>query len=182
MTLASPVGKMSITGRPDFAQLVGKAPALPKDPAPFYSGAGPISFSLPGGKVGPVSGTFTMPAVPTWTNRDQITTVDRSRPLTVTWTGVDDSSMVLIVGRSSDVPHGVHGLFLCAAGAADGAFTVPQYVLAALPAGVSATSVPAAEVWVGAAAVLNPQSFSASGLDAGFIIPSAFSARTVVMR
>jgi hypothetical protein len=184
ITVTGPAGKANVSASPAFAGLLGKTPDIAGAPPLLYSGSGSFGFSLPGGaQIGPLSSSFTMPQPFTWTNRDQISIVDRRQPLTVNWTGVDGSDdIVLIAGRSSDVPHNVDGIFLCAAAAGDGTFTVPQYVLAALPASVSVNSVPAAEIAVGAAAYLTPRIFSAAGLDSGWIIPRLFTLKTAVIR
>jgi uncharacterized protein (TIGR03437 family) len=184
MSVAGPAGKVSVGAMPIFSGLLGSSPDLPGAPPLFYTGSGPYTFSLPGGgQVGAVSASFSLPQPLLWTNRDQVGTVDRRNPLAVTWTGADSTNdIVLILGMSQDIPHNAAGAFLCAASAADGTFTVPQYILAGLPATVADPSVSAAGIAVGAAAYLNPTSFSGSGLDSGFIIPSVFSLKTVVMQ
>lgn len=67
-----------------------------------------------------------------WTNKSSITSVDRSMPLTVTWTGGPASGYVLIGG--SVHMSGQNTAFLCVEKSSQGSFTVPSFVLSALPA------------------------------------------------
>ncbi len=179
VTVTSAGSSVNLSAGSTFQGLLGKTPTL------FYTGTAPFGVSLPGGAdIGAVSGNFSMPPPLTWTNQDTIGAVNRSQPLGVSWTGADgDQNVVIILGRSRDEPHNVSGAFICAAAASDGAFTIPQYVLGSLPVSVpGAVSAPAAELALGVAAYPNPAPLSGTGLDAGFIIPSVFLLKTVVVR
>jgi len=98
---------------------------------PLYLSAGNYTASGPGGTdVGPFSRNFTVPEPLTWTNQGNISSVDRSAALDLTWTGGDPNATVEIMGG---IP-----LFICNARVSDGRFTVPGFVLASLattPAG-----------------------------------------------
>jgi uncharacterized protein (TIGR03437 family) len=181
LALAGPAGKASVSATPYFDALLGKTPDLAGAPPLIYAGPGPFAFSLPGGaQIGALSANFLLPPPLTWTNRDQISLVDRTQPLSVSWSTEDDgSSIILILGKSRDIPHNADGGFLCTAAPGDGAFTVPQYILGTLPNVTSAGSV---SIAVGAAGYRSPQIFSAPGLDAGFVIPGLFSLRTLAIR
>jgi uncharacterized protein (TIGR03437 family) len=68
----------------------------------------------------------------TWTNKNAIGFVDRSEPLTITWSGGPPTGYVVIGGdgRSSDTPK---SSFVCVADIRDQTFTVPDFVLARIP-------------------------------------------------
>jgi uncharacterized protein (TIGR03437 family) len=74
-----------------------------------------------------------------WMNKAAIGTVDRTRPLTLTWSGAPAPGYVLIGGFSHT--SGDSALFTCVEDARKGTFTIPSFVLSALPptAGASAT-------------------------------------------
>ncbi len=78
-----------------------------------------------------------------WTNRTAAATIDRTHDFTATWTGGNPGSFVLVSGSIATVANAANpaGLvaFDCWAPAADGQFTVPAYILSALPAGAGST-------------------------------------------
>jgi hypothetical protein len=98
--------------------------------------------------------TFTNPLL-TWTNQNVAATIDRSKDLQVTWTGGNPGTYVFISGTSTTPPPQLLGGFTCLAKADDGKFTVPSYILSALPAGKGGTEIQNA--------IYAP--LSASGLD-----------------
>jgi uncharacterized protein (TIGR03437 family) len=67
----------------------------------------------------------------TWTNRQQIGLIDRSRDLTLNWSGGDGT--VVVVGGNFDQPTNTSGIFLCTAQASAGSLSVPSYVLSGVP-------------------------------------------------
>ncbi len=142
-----------------------------------------LTLSSPGGKdVGPISGSFTMPNEITWTNRDQINTINRATPLTLTWTGGDISRLMLIVGGVEDAKIKTGGGFMCLVSAAAGTFTVPVSVLADLPATRALTSTP--DDSFGGIALASvpmglPPTFAATGPGIRFIVTSSISLKTV---
>jgi uncharacterized protein (TIGR03437 family) len=90
---------------------------------------------LRGKDVGPFQYTLQIPGGATWTNRDSITTVDRSKGLTIQWSGGNPSTQaVAIVGYSSNPATNVSGAFACLSDMAPQSFTVPSNFLANLPA------------------------------------------------
>lgn len=125
------------------AQLGGGSGATAE---PLFLDPGAYTVSAPGGteaqpfpNVGPFSQTFSILPF-TWTNRSDITTVDRSASLDVTWTGGDPNSTVQIIGA-------VNGTgFECNANTSDQHFTIPAFTLLSLPGssggalGISTTS------------------------------------------
>jgi hypothetical protein len=96
--------------------------------------------------------------------------IDRSKDLTVTWTGGIPGTQVTLVGASS--VNGVTAGFLCAAPVSAGQMTVPAYVVLTLsPTG---SSIVPGQLVLGNG---NVTAFTASGLDIASI---AFGARYTV--
>jgi uncharacterized protein (TIGR03437 family) len=82
--------------------------------------------------------TFTNPLL-NWTNPNVAANIDRTHGLTVTWTGGNPGSYVVVSGTSTSAriapnPAATAG-FTCIANVGDGQFTVPSYILSALPPG-----------------------------------------------
>ena len=84
--------------------------------------------------------TFTNPLL-TWTNQSVGATIDRSKDLKMTWTGGNPGTYLFIGGTSTTPPPQVIGAFTCMAKVDDGQFTVPSYILSALPAGKGGTMI-----------------------------------------
>jgi hypothetical protein len=68
-----------------------------------------------------------------WTNQSSITAVDRTKPVTVTWSGGIPGTYVQIGGGSTIIS--TSATFLCIAPVEAGTFTIPSYVLLASPVG-----------------------------------------------
>lgn len=97
----------------------------------FFTGTGSTSV---GGSVGPLNASLTVPSpAMNWTNQSAVATVNRSQGVTVTWTGGAPGSFLFISGITS--VGGSNGSFHCYAPQSAGQFTVPGYILMALPAG-----------------------------------------------
>ncbi len=127
-------------------------------PAGFFpTSGGTFTFKGSGGtQVGAftTSVSYTNPLV--WTNSSAITAVNRASGQPINWTGGAPASFVYISGTSSSST--ASASFTCYAPVSAGSFTVPSYVLLAMPAG-SGT--------LGVTNESTPVSFSASGLDYG---------------
>ena len=115
-----------------------------------------------------------------WTNQSSVATsaIDRSQPLTITWTGGDPSGFVDItaIGSTAATSSGpVAGvtpgmLVECLVPASAGTFTIPTFVLSALPSTQgSASIIPPGELLVGPASGATKLSTAPSGLDAAYI-------------
>ncbi len=102
--------------------------SLVLDPGSYtLSGAG-------GADVGAFSNTFSVPQPLTWTGRNNLTTVNRTQPLTISWTGGDSGQAVAVVGFGEDLPNNSSVVFACIAKPGASSFTVPPDILANLPA------------------------------------------------
>ena len=142
-----------------FPQAVGEYEAmLPTGFLPASGGT--FTFQGTGaatGGVGPFSVQINFPnPVLTWTNQSAASTVTRSASLPVTWGGGASGTDVFISGGSSS--GSTYGYFYCIAPVAAGQFTVPSYVLSALPAGMGSVTVENST---------NYTTFTATGLNYG---------------
>jgi uncharacterized protein (TIGR03437 family) len=128
------------------------------------STGGTFTFTGTGGAdVGPFTSTITLAnPLMTWTNPSVAAAIDKTRGVTVTWTGGNPGSFVTISG-GVPVPQTVTvASFTCLAPVEAGQFTVPSYILQALPAGNGSLLMQN-----------NIQSpLSASGLDMSFTLAS----------
>jgi hypothetical protein len=114
--------------------------------APFgASAAGPnvplgaYTISGSGGKdIGAFSATITITSHLAISNKSSLASVDPTQPLTVTWTGGMAGNYVLIGGGSTTPPH---SYFACAADGGTGTFTIPSYILSAIPTTTTANGI-----------------------------------------
>jgi hypothetical protein len=157
MTLASQFG---IKGAFYANLAVG---AIPQSGGSFtFTGSG-------GADVGPFTATINLSPLLAWTNTSAAATIDRTQGLLLTWTGGNPGTYVYIGGTSLSTPTLGVG-YTCLAPVDAGQFTVPSYILSALPAGNGGTSLQN---------VLY-STLSASGLDVGLALGgSSFSTSSV---
>lgn len=146
ITISGPGGARTVsapTGTPGV--FIGKlggdgGPPPPRSP---YLQPGSYQVTAGGGaELAPFSITLPAPPEFEWTNRGQITVVDRNRPLTITWRGVSDEQRVAIVVMNVDPASTALAACLCVAMPAAGKFTVPVTALVNLPAGVESPDPP----------------------------------------
>lgn len=137
-------------------------------------------MGAPGGTVGTFTASGTMPQPLTWTNRDQLVTVDRTQPLTVTWSG-GSGTQVAIVGFGVDLPTDSTTVFGCLASPGASSFTVPPTMLANIPATRANPLQSKSVIYLGnapegaAAAAL-----SSGGLNSGYALFQFATGKTVV--
>jgi hypothetical protein len=133
------------------------------------------SFGFNNGTGGPDVGPFTVsldltsPLV--WSNMNSISTITRSAGVTVNWTGGDPSSSTTISGLSYGSLNGsdtnyVVGSFTCQAQTSADTFTVPSFVLLALPPSASVGGISFSTLAV--SNVTAPVTFQATGIDVGW--------------
>ncbi len=100
----------------------------------FPASGGSFTISATGSvDVKPFSVTVSDPQPLVWTNQAAITSVDRTQPVTVNWTGGIPGTYVQIGGGSTII--NASATFLCIAPVEAGTFTIPAYVLEASPVG-----------------------------------------------
>jgi hypothetical protein len=168
-SIAMPINTVSVGG----VNFISYSTPL-ADKAFIPASGGSFSFNNGSGStsVGGFTAQLTMGAPLVWSNMSSISTVTRSSGLTINWTGGGSGTSVTISGESFGVVASSTavfevGEFTCQASAAAGTFTVPASVLLALPpsftiAGVSTSTLSVSNV-------TGPVSFSATGLDAGYV-------------
>jgi uncharacterized protein (TIGR03437 family) len=125
------------------------------------------------------------PASITLTARAGLAIVDRNAPLEVRWQGGDPArDVVIITGVAVNLPENASTQFVCTSDPSTGVFTVPAYILQALP--VTRNPQFAANafgyVTVGRSPLRAPQTFDAAGAAAALAITSHWSSRAVVFR
>ncbi len=132
-------------------------------PGNFYD---PGHYTVSNGTGGPGVGPFTgsidvISTLLVWTNIPSVLTpLDRSKDLTINWTGGIPGTQVTAVGSSGTTA------FLCAADVNSGKLTIPSYVLMNLPpTGSTTTSIPG-QLTLGNRTV---NLFTASGLDLAWV-------------
>jgi hypothetical protein len=115
-----------------------------------------------GSDIGPVSAAITIPASPALVSPENNATVTRSNGMTVTWTGGAPNGNVLIrVYSAINNAFNTGDKARCMAPASAGTFTIPPYVMLALPAGnFAGFTIAPAKMQV---------PFTAKGLDFGSI-------------
>lgn len=159
-------GALSVTG-PAGTQSLAPVVSLPgfyggQLPSGFLSSSGGLyTFKGTGGaNVAAFTSALNYPASIVWTNMSSISTITRNQGVNIKWTGGASGTYVLITGSSSAslAGQGITVSFTCAAPTSAGTFTVPAGILA-LPAGSGSLMVQN---------TINPQSFTAAGLDVGY--------------
>ena len=104
-------------------------------PNTLYLSPGSYTMAGFGGDdVGPFSASFNIPQPLNWTNRNQLNVVDRTQPLTISWTGGDTGQEIALVGVGEDLPTNSTAVFKCIALPGATSLTVPPDLLANLPA------------------------------------------------
>lgn len=130
----------------------GNAIALTAQSTGLYTGSvgslstGNFQFSngTGGADVGALTFAFPVPQPVSWTNRTQIAgggAIDRTKPLSVTWSGGDTNGYVGIIGQAQTAgsnPYTVQ--FGCAAPSTAGSFNIPSSILLAMPPGSNASA------------------------------------------
>ncbi len=118
-----------------YALLGAQNPLGVPSPPPILN-SGPFTLSGPGSAVvAAFRAVLDNVSSLGWTNRDQVREIDRVKDLLLTWSAAPGSARgVLITGFSQRVSSNSFGGFVCLASTGATSFTVPAYVLQALPA------------------------------------------------
>jgi uncharacterized protein (TIGR03437 family) len=167
ISVQGPAGTRSLIPNRSSTTLGNGTPGNFLDPGVYtISGTG-------GANVGGFTVNLTLPPALTWTNQAGITQVDRTKGVTVTWSGGDPNGTVTISGASAlSVDSGsIVVSFNCTERSDAGTFTVPPAVLLALPPspqinlGFGGAISVLGTLSVGGAS--NSTTFKATGLDIG---------------
>lgn len=129
------------------------------------------------GSIGVFSAMLTIPVMQvTWSGQDAVNNISRSQDLTLT---MNTSGPVAIEGNSSNGQAGAG--FYCVAPQGTTSFTVPAWVLSALPASAQAVDFPVAMGFLSVGTALpSPARFQASGVDAGFFNWGTLQVKNIV--
>ena len=130
LALSGPAGAYTLMQRDagQYQVMFGGATTGPNLPTGTYAITGS------GGRdIEPFSASLTVGGNILWSNKAAISSVDRSQPLTITWSGGTTPGYVLIGGYSEFNTVGSAG-FVCAEDTTKGTFTIPSFILSALPA------------------------------------------------
>jgi uncharacterized protein (TIGR03437 family) len=143
-------------------------------------GPGSVKIQITGGADVPSFNTAaTMISPLTWTNQSQTSTVNRANDLQLTWTG-GSGQTVAAVGGNVDVITNSSGIFVCVASPGATSITVPAPILANVPQGRGDPHYSKGAIFlVGAGAT---GTFSASGLNQGFLVPIYLTGEAVAFQ
>ena len=160
-TVTGPSGSVSVKGNP------GSGGGTLSAAGTFLAGGVTYTITGTGGTdVGPLSASITMPAAPTLVTPGDNASVARSSGLTVTWTGGGSGNVQILIYSAFDNTFTNGFRAVCTAPASSGTFTIPPYVLQALPAGNFGGIV------ISPASVSVP--FVATGLNLAFLTTSQY--------
>lgn len=133
LALSGPAGSWTLapTRTGQYQVLFGSTPTGPNLPPGTYSvtGAGGHDLSA-------FNATLNVGANVIWTNKTAINSIDRTQPLTVTWSGGTNPGSVLIGGYVFSNTVGLVG-FVCTEDTGKGSFTIPSFILSLLPPSAS---------------------------------------------
>ncbi|MGA2880588.1 MAG: hypothetical protein ABSG13_16705 [Bryobacteraceae bacterium] len=150
-----------------YQVVFGSAPTGPNVPPGAYtiSGAG-------GHDLAAFSATLKVGGNIAWTNKAAISTVNRSQPLTVTWSGGTSPGDVWIGGyfESRTAPF---VSFVCVDDIGKGTFTIPSFILSALPAAANGGA-----MFIGSHPLSQPVAIP--GVDFGYFIDGSSDSESVV--
>jgi uncharacterized protein (TIGR03437 family) len=170
-TVKGPNGSVPVTGNPgQFNATLDAAGKFLVPGAYTITGTG-------GADIGPFSATTTIPSLPTLVSPVNNTTVTRSNGMTVTWTGGSGNVQIMVTG-ATDNTYSNGATAVCIAPAGPGTFTIPPYVLLALPAPANFVGAPGAGSPGGFvfSSITTEVPFTATGLSAGSLSTQANSA------
>ena len=160
--------------------LGGAIPLISQLPSQLFLNTGAFTITAAGGADIPkFTVPFNMPAAFTWTNRDTLSNVTRSQPLTVSWTGVPSNSTVFVAGGGVDLPANATTAFVCVAHPGDLTLTVPPQILANIPAQHVRPSQSLGAIYVGEMPLSSPVAFTAPGLTSGQLMPAQVLGKSV---
>jgi uncharacterized protein (TIGR03437 family) len=141
-------------GQGQYQTSLGTSAGGPNIPLGTYtiSGTG-------GSAAGAFSATVTIASHLAISNKASLASIDRTQPLTVTWTGGVAGSYVLLGGGSTRTPH---SYFACAEDAEKGTFTIPSYILSSINPTTAANGI----IWISPNPLSNP--ITIPGIDAAY--------------
>ena len=149
-----------------------------------FNTTGSTTISAPGGAaVGKFQVTVPPAAQVNWLNRLQIGIIDRTQPLTVTWSPNGLQNTTMVIGASNyDLLTNTTQTFICTAAPAAGSFSVPSYILEAFLPSSPASGGSYGVLGLAAVPAQGLTKFTASGLATGIAVQTFTSATTVLLQ
>ena len=134
LTLTSPKGTETLTAALGYAAgYLGGFISDNSIPNTLYLNPGAYTLAGTGGAdIGAFSASLTVPQALAWTNPP--TTVDRTQPLAIAWTGGNPGQPVAVTGFGEDLPTNSSVMFVCLAAPGASNFTIPSVMLSNVPA------------------------------------------------
>lgn len=132
--------------------------------------------------IGPFSTSFNIPQPLAWTNRNQLSLVDRTQPLTVSWTGGDIGQVVTVMGFGVDLPTNSSAVFACIAPQGSSSLTVPPAILANLPPTRGNPQQSKDVIYLVTLPGSSVSNLNAKGLDQGLALFYLVNGKTVVVQ
>jgi hypothetical protein len=120
---------------PGLPPITSGTPFLEPGPYALDNGAG-------GADIGPFTLNVNLPAPISWDNEDQVSTVDRTKGVTIKWSGGDPSTVVGVAGVATVIQGTVSitGLFVCTEKVSAGQLVIPPFITLNMPqVGVAVT-------------------------------------------
>lgn len=169
LNISGPAGSLVANFKDGFYGATAPAGFIPASGGTFS-----LSNASGGPDVGPFNTSLALAAPLTWTNMNDIKTVNRSQGVQVNWENGDPTTYVQISGSSvagTSAADAVGAFFVCTAPVSAKQFTVPAAVLLSLPP-TATISEGGVTMSVGGSLSVsnytNPTQFTASGLDIAF--------------
>lgn len=145
----------------------------------------PGSYSVKGiggADISAFSASFNIPQPLSWTNRDQLVSINRTQPLPIAWSGGDSTQSVFILGFGEDLPTNSSTAFACVAPPGATSFTVPPDILTNLPATRANVLQSKDVIYLVSLPGSSVQDLGAKGLDVGLTAFYYVNGKTVVLQ
>jgi hypothetical protein len=147
VNISGPVGNRTLLSQALGFHSLTYSPGFFPTPGTIVDGtlvtAGDYTFTATGGAdVGAHNASINHPAAFVWNEFDTVAgNISRGQALTVTWTGGSAGGTVSVSGQSQSGT-GIGAVFFCLADASAGTFTVPAFIMSALPPTISQEGFP----------------------------------------
>jgi uncharacterized protein (TIGR03437 family) len=185
-SLTGPRGALSLTlpAPTALAVFLGSfAPFAAGLPNQLYLDPGTYQIAAAGGAdVNAFKAPLSQGAAFTWANQDQLVTVDRAMPLTLSWSGLASSQEMAILGGNVDLPSNSSAIFYCVAPPGATSFTIPAAILSAIPATRSNIFRSKSVIYLTNLLPANGTPVTVSGLDAASVVSGYLSGKTVIFQ
>ena len=120
-----------------------------------------------------LSAAFPVQGALTWTNSADVHEINRSLPLTLSWSGGPSNASVLIAAASVDIGQRASGLTVCSSTPGATSFQIPAYALDNLPGQTRGV------IYLGVSPAAAARTFTAAGLDQGVAFGLTLVGKTV---